>query len=151
MKAPSVVEAPGSEPDGDALELDLAKICFIVVKARAFDAQEGVVEPDYGSNASDDQFRQVLEAYADDPTYQELRQAIDDMGEDEQCRLVALVWIGRGTYDRSDWAEALRAARHGHTRRTSLYLTSMPLLADFLEEGLAAFGLSCVALEKDHL
>ncbi len=140
-----------SDDDGDRLELDLAKICFIVVKARAFDAQEEVVEPDYGSDAVDDQARQVLEAYGDDATYQELCQAIDDLSHGEQCRLVALTWIGRGTYERSDWDEALEAARDGHTDHTAQYLTSMPLLGDYIEEGLAAFGLSCVELEGEHL
>lgn len=142
---------PAEDAEGDALELDLGRICFIVVKARAFDAQEEVSEPDYGSNASDDQARQVLEAFGDDPTYQELCQAIDDLSEEEQCRLVALAWIGRGTFGREDWEEALEAARDGHTRHTAQYLTSMPLLADYIEEGLAAFGLSCMELEKEHL
>lgn len=131
--------------------MDLAKICFIVVKARAFDVKEGVVEPDYGSNAADDQARQVLQGYADDPTYQELVEAIEDLNVDEQCRLVALAWIGRGTYDRADWTEALAAATDGHTEHTALYLTGMPLLGDYLEEGLAAFGMSCLDFEKGHL
>lgn len=138
-------------PDADMLGLDLGKLCYIIVKARGFDAQEEVVEPDYGSNASDDQARQVLEAYADDPTHAELLQAIDGLSEDEQCRLVALAWIGRGTYDASEWDDALEAAVDGHTDHTGLYLTSMPLLADYLEEGLAAFGLSVLELEKQHL
>jgi hypothetical protein len=142
---------PLSAPDADSLDLNLATICYIIVKARAFDAQADVVEPDYGSDAIDDQARQVLEAYADDPTHQELFDAIDNLGQEEQCRLVALAWIGRGTYDRSDWAEALAAATDGHTAHTAIYLTSMPLLGDYLEEGLAAFGLSCLDLEKDHL
>lgn len=149
MKVPSPTDAP--DADADALDLDLAKVCYIVVKARAFDVQEDVVEPDYGSNATDDQARQVLEAYADDPTHQELVEAINDLSDEEQCRLVALAWVGRGTYDRADWAEALAAATEGHTDHTALYLTGIPLLADFLEEGLATFGLSCLALEKDHL
>ena len=149
MKAPSAPRSPA--PDVDGPELNLAKICYIVVKARAFDAQVEVVEPDYGSDAIDDQARQVLEAYADDPIHQELVEAIDGLGEEEQCGLVAVAWIGRGTYDSAEWTEALAAATDGHTDHTALYLTSMPLLGDYLEEGLAAFGLSCLDLEKDHL
>ena len=113
MKAPSAPRSPA--PDVDGPELNLAKICYIVVKARAFDAQVEVVEPDYGSDAIDDQARQVLEAYADDPIHQELVEAIDGLGEEEQCGLVALAWIGRGTYDSAEWTEALAAATDGHT------------------------------------
>lgn len=142
---------PDNAPDGDVIGLDLGKLCYIVVKARAFDAQEEVVEPDDGANAGDDRARPVLEAEADDPTHRELVQAIDDLSDEEQCRLVALAWVGRGTYDVTDWAETLQAATDGRTDHTALYLTSMPLLGDYLEEGLAAFGLSILELEKQHL
>jgi hypothetical protein len=133
------------------IEMDLNKICYIVVKARAFDAQEDVVEPDYGSDAVDDQFRQVLEAYADDPTFGELKQAVDDLNIDEQCQLVALAWLGRGDYGVDDWDDAVQTARDAHTEHTAAYLGGMPLLADFLEEGLAAFDLSCEDFEMGHL
>lgn len=133
------------------LEMDLNKICYIVVKAREFDAQEGVVEPDYGSDAVDDQFRQVLEAYADDPTVDELREAINGLNVDEQCQLVALAWVGRGDYGAGDWDEAVSAARDAHNPHTAAYLIGMPLLPDFLEEGLAAFELSCEDFEMGHL
>lgn len=131
--------------------IDLDKVCFIMIKARMFEAQEDVVEPEYGSNASDDDFRQVLEAYGDDATSQELREAIDDLNWDEQCRLVALVWIGRGTYDASQWDEALKDAEEGHSNHTAAYLIGMPLLSEYIEEGLAAFDLSCSDAEIARL
>lgn len=133
------------------LELDTNKVCYIIVKAREFDAQTDVVEPDYGSDAIDDGFRQVLEAYADDPTFDEAKTAIDDLNIDEQYQLVALAWVGRGDYSVDDWDEALAAAQDGHTKYTSLYLLGMPLLSDYLEEGLAAFGGSCEDFEMGHL
>lgn len=133
------------------LELDINKICYIIVKAREFDAQVEVSEPDYGSDAIDDGCRQVLEAYGDDPTFDEVKTAIDDLNIDDQCQLVALAWVGRGDYTGDEWDEALAAARHGHTKHTALYLLGMPLLADYLEEGLAAFGGSCEDFEMGHL
>ncbi|RDD60793.1 DUF3775 domain-containing protein [Ferruginivarius sediminum] len=150
-----MAEQPGTgglaETDEAALDIDVTKVCYIVVKARELDAREDVVEPDYASNAADDQCRQVLEAYADDPVFDELKQAIDDLNWDEQCTVVALAWVGRGTYAKGDWAEALQAAQDEHTDNTSLYLLGMPLLADYLEEGLAAFDLSCEDFEMGHL
>lgn len=143
--------AARDEDDLPSLDLDLDRVCFIIVTARVFNAKEEVVEPDYGSNAADDQFRAVLEAYADDPSYQELVDAIDAMSPSEQCRLVALAWVGRGTYGIEDWQEAVAAAEDGHTERTGTYLAAMPLLADYLEEGLEAFGRSCADVEEQHL
>ena len=133
------------------LELSTDKVCYIIVKAREVDAQEAVVEPDYGSDAFDDGFRQVLEAYEDDPSFAEAKQAIDDLNDDEQCQLVALAWVGRGDFSKPEWEEALRIARDERTGYTSLYLLGMPLLSDYLEEGLAAFDLSCQDFEMGHL
>ena len=80
----------------------------------------------------------TLEDLADDPTQQELLQLIRDMDDDEQVNLVALAWVGRGTYDKSGWSEALKEARGAHNKHTAEYLLGLPLLGDYLEEGLAA-------------
>jgi hypothetical protein len=93
----------------------------------------------------------VLAAYPDDPTYAELKSFIDNLNEDEQAELVALVWLGRGDYDARGWSAALKEARARHTGSTSDYLLGEPLLADLLEEGLAALGLSLTELEEGHL
>jgi len=42
----------------------------------------------------------------------------------------------------TDWDELRREAERGHNRHTARYLLGEPLLGDFLEEGLAAFGRS---------
>lgn len=133
------------------LQTSPEKVCYVIVKAREFDAPEEVVENDPGSNAVDDGFRSVLAAYADDPTYQELREFLDNLNEDEQAELVALTWLGRGDYDAKDWAKAVSDARARHTRSTTGYLLGEPLLADLLEEGLSALGYSCTEFESGHL
>lgn len=125
------------------LTLDPDKVCHIIVKARAFDAKVAVVEPDPGSNPSDEDMREVLEDYADDPTFEELKEFINDLNEDEQVELVALAWLGRGSFTVEEWQDAVEEARRAHNRRTAEYLLGMPTLADFLEEGLAAFDIRC--------
>jgi hypothetical protein len=132
-------------------EIDRAKVCFIALKARELDAQEDVVEPDYGSNASDDGFVQVLEAYEDDPTFDELKAAIDGLNWDEQCGLVALTWVGRGDFEADGWDEALKLAQDQHTEHTALYLIGIPLLSDYIESGLSTFGMTCDDIDFDHL
>jgi hypothetical protein len=100
--------------------------------------QRGVSDPDFGSNASDDMMVDVLEDLADDATGDELGECIRGLDEDEQVNLVALAWIGRGTYDASQWQEALAEALRVHNARTAEYLLSLPKLGDYLEEGLSA-------------
>jgi len=122
----------------ESLSIDV--VSYIIVKAREFDAKVEPVEEDPGSDAADDGERIILEDFADDPTYQELREAIEDLDEDASCELVALMWIGRGTYDAEDWEEALETARQEATNSATDYLTGTPQLGDFLEEGLVAMG-----------
>ncbi len=125
------------------ITIDPDKVCHVIVKARAFDAKEEVVEEDYASNPADEEMREVLQDYPDDPTYDELREFINALNEDEQIELVALTWVGRGSFTVEEWEEAKAEAARAHNERTAEYLLGMPLLADYLAEGLAAFGLSC--------
>lgn len=124
-------------------DIDVSKICFIIAKAHAFDAQDEVVEEDFGSSPADQTFRGVLDARADDSTVEELKDAIAQLNIDEQCQLVALAWVGRGDYTKDEWREAARIAAQRHTEHTAEYLIGMPLLGEYLEAGLDAFGFSC--------
>ncbi|MGO4835197.1 DUF3775 domain-containing protein, partial [Rhizobiaceae sp. 2RAB30] len=73
-------------------------------------------------------------------TEEELRELIDDLNIDEAAELVALAWVGRGDYDAAEWADAVAEARQRGNKRTSSYLLGLPMLADYLEEGLEAIG-----------
>lgn len=131
-------------------EINTDKVCFIIAKARTFDVKEAQSDPDSGSNATDDDMVDILEDGPDDATRQELVAYLNALDEEEQINLVALAWVGRGTYEASDWDEALQTARDEHNNRTAEYLLSLPLLGDYLEEGLAAFDESCSGFMDDH-
>ena len=123
------------------------KVCFILIKAREFEAQEEVVEPDPGSNPIDEGFRGTLDAYGDDPTFEEIKAFIDSLNEDEQAELVALAWLGRDDYALEDWGRAVADAKERHSGATSAYLLGMPMLPDYLEAGLNQFGRNCDEFE----
>lgn len=133
------------------LQISPEKVCFIIVKAREFEVPEDVVEEDLGSNPSDEGFREVLAAYADDPTFEELKAFIEGLNEDEQADLVALLWLGRGDYVAEDWEQAVTDALERHKRSTADYLLGTALLPDLLEEGLNRLDLSCEDFEQGHL
>ena len=141
------------ESERPDLGINPEKVCHVIAKARAFDAKEEMSDPDSGSNASDDGMTDVLEDLPDDidATRLELMEFIRSMDEDEQINLVALAWVGRGTYDIGEWREALNEARAQHNKRTAEYLLGLPLLGDYLEEGLAAFGLNCEAFDEGRM
>ena len=133
------------------LTISPEKACYIVVKAREFDVKVEPAVSDPGSNPADDQTRDILEDRPDDPTLQELIGAIEALNQDEVIDLVALTWIGRGDYNRAQWDEARAVAGERIDQRVANYLTGIPLLADYLEEGLAALGYSCADFELGRM
>ena len=131
------------EEDEDAPELGISpeKVRIVIAKARQFDAKEGESDPDEGSNAADDGMADVLEDDPDnDAVRQELVSFINGLNIDEQVNLVALAWLGRGTYDIDEWEDALQTARDEHNNRTAQYLLGLPLLGDYLADALEEFG-----------
>lgn len=140
-------EETAAEP---ALTISPEKVCFVIVKTREFDAKDAVTEPHPASNPSDDKEAAVLEEHEDDPVVEELTSFIAALSEDEQIDLVALAWLGRDGAA-ADWPEVRREAARAHNNRTAAYLLGMPLVSDFLEEGLSLLGHSCEEFEIGHL
>ncbi|MBK5935744.1 MAG: DUF3775 domain-containing protein [Halorhodospira halophila] len=124
-------------------EVSLDTVCFIIRKCREFQAKEAVVIPDSPDGPEDDWALQVLADHADDLSVQELRATFEDMEPAEQAEVVALMWIGRGDFDASEWTEARSEAKSAWNPRTADYILATPLAADYLEEGLDAFGFEC--------
>jgi hypothetical protein len=144
--------ATSEQEDGpDLLTISPEKVCFVIVKAREFDVKDVVTEDDPGSNPTDDKEAAVLEDHEDDPVVEELTGFIDALTEDEQIDLVALAWLGREDYTASDWEGVREEAASAHNDRTASYLLGMPLLGDFLEEGLSLLGYSCEEFEIGRL
>lgn len=124
------------------LGLNPEKACFLVVKAREWAARTTLGAPTDGSNPSDDGMAVDLSG-AYDPE-DEMRALLDSLNDAEELTLFALILVGRGTHERENWADALRDARAVQKDgAVAARLFDMPLLADYLEEGLAAFGRSC--------
>ena len=119
------------------------KLAYIIAKAREYDA-EVPADPDLasGSDPADDGARAILFDTPDNPTEQELRDAIDGLNLSERIELLALTWLGRGDYDAASWVDALREAERAVSEVESEYLLGTPLLGDYLAEGAAALGVS---------
>ena len=143
-------EITGHE-DESPLTISPEKVCFIIMKAREFDAKDEVTEPDPGSNPADDKDIEVLEEHADDPVVEEITSLVNSLSDDEQIDLVALAWLGRDDYTADDWATVRDEATRAHNNRTAEYLLGTPLVSDYLEEGLSMLGFSCEEYEMERL
>ena len=129
--------------------LDIApeKVAQVIVLARELDGKVGA----WDGGLDEDDPDAVLETRANDPLEAELRGFIAEMNVDEQVSLVALMWVGRGTYEPEDWDEAVDTARSERVNKTENYLLGVPMLSDYLEEGLEKMGISVEDAEEGIL
>lgn len=108
------------------LPISPSKIAHIIIRARKFDADF----PGAGQG-------------------RELRAFIENLNEDEQAALTAVMWIGRETYEAEEFEDAYQTARAEATAPTADYLLGIPMLADYLEDGLIALGIDIEDAEED--
>ena len=126
------------------LSISTEKVCFVVAMAREFEVEEEDADSETGANPTDQHVVMALaEEDIPDPVENEFTAFVDKMSEDEQIDLVALTWLGRGDGSIEDWSDLRRQAVEAHNDRTAAYLLGVPLLPDYLEDGLATFGRSC--------
>lgn len=122
------------------LSTPLSKLGFLIVKARAFDAEVPPGGAEDGSDMTDDRAVAALEDTDENPTREELAGALAELNVDQINEILALLYVGRGDYDEDQWEEALAAAREASDRRVISYILETPLLGDLLEEGLDRLG-----------
>lgn len=134
------------------MEIALEIVCYVINRARELVADLNPLDDEPGKRAPDDAADDLPEedqpGLSDSPEYEELKEYIRNLNEDEQVELVALTWIGRGTYTAEDWDEAVEVARDEHAKNAARYLLGQPLLADELEQGLDEMGLSCEDIDS---
>ena len=131
------------------LSIDADTVRRFIDKARAInadletdyeDGHEHEVEFDPVRHTDRHAHDGLAEEESEDLTDQELTELIGDLNDDEAADLVAIAWIGRGDFDGADWNAARQQARERAEGPTARYLLGMPLLADYLDAGLAAIG-----------
>lgn len=132
-------------------QLDVApeKVAHVIIKAREFDAKVGAWDNSAEDGDAAEDPSAILEDYSNDPTAAEIAGFIDALNDDEQAELVALAWVGRGTFEPEEFGEAVETARAEKVNATASYLLGLPLLADYLEEGLEKLGYSASDIESD--
>lgn len=111
-------------PDVDLpdIRVPLDTVCFIISKAHQFGVGTG-------------------------PAEAEMISFISDLTHGAQIDLVAIMWLGRDEGP-DDWTEAQQIATEEHNDHTAEYLVGTPLLADYLEEGLARIGRDCTGYNE---
>jgi len=128
----------------------LETLCRIILRGREYESQTASdydrgEDPDNIDDESEGTLS-VLEDEVNTSVEEELIAAFEDLGEDQLAEVIAFTWVGSGTYDASDWDEAMEEAQSlvsDGTRGAIEELMEQPMLASVLESGLAAFDLTC--------
>jgi len=121
--------------------ISLDQVAYVIVKAREFDAKVDAWN-DPADIEENDPADAILENMSNDPVRRELATFITELDDDEQAELVAITWVGRGTFEPEEFADAVRTAHEERTNPTADYLLGLPLLADYLADGLEKLGYS---------
>lgn len=128
----------------------LETLCRLIIRARELEAQVPALDPDDDPDNVDDiddgetdQALSVLQDELNTGVEEEIIAMLDDLADDQLAETVALAWVGRGTYDVSEWDDACAEANDLGSEDAIDELMEMPLLASHLEAGLAAFDYSC--------
>ncbi len=133
------------------LDLSTDKVAQVIVRARELESRTGAWELPDRRHPGEETADMVLEALRNDPSRLALASFLHEMSRGELCQLVALMWVGRGSFDPEDWNDALATAHEEYATAAALarYLLEKPLLAEHLEEGLERLGYSVEDVEAD--
>jgi hypothetical protein len=126
----------------------LDTLCRIILRAREYEAQtpSDYDEGEGADNVDDDEegALSVLDDDLNDGVVEELQAAFEDLGEDQLAEVIAFCWVGQGTYEASDWDEAMSEAMDEVRAGGAIEgLLEMPMLASVMEAGMATFEITC--------
>ncbi len=127
------------------LQIAVEKVCDVIINSLALNAS---IE-DGGDDFSElPEIDDDLEFGAkSDGRYVELKRVINKFNIEERQHLVALAWLGRGTFTADEWEDALEETSNLDPSHIADYLVNMAQLGDYLEEGLAELGFSSEEFE----
>lgn len=127
------------------LNLNPDTVCFIISKARQFQAKEEVVITEVPYSSSDDWARQILASHIEDACVKEVKATVRDLEPDQQAELIALMWLGRGDYLLDEWSLTKQDAQDAlaDISDPGAYLLAHPMVAYYLSEGLNQLEISC--------
>lgn len=127
----------------------LETYCRLILRLKEMEAQVPAADPDEDAenvDDYDDEGGEALSALEDEintGVEEEVRALLDDLADDQVTEALALAWVGRGTYDASEWDDAVVEAAENDSESAIDEMLDMPLLAGHLEAGLNAFDFSC--------
>jgi Protein of unknown function (DUF3775) len=124
------------------LKISTAKVAHAIARAREHDAIAGSWEQQIQRSFYEELDHTILDTFQGDTVHGRLAEFIATLTRDEKASLLAIALIGKGRYTPQNLAGAVESARSEALFMQDSYLIGIPLLADYLREGMEKLGLS---------
>ena len=129
------------------LRISVEKVCDFIEAARELAGKVPSTAGDKTTTGDDSELTTIDEPEGigenEDARRQETVEFIAGLNVEEQTDLLALIWLGRGDYDMSEWDDAVAEAEGRLAARDPDYMIGDAALPEYLGDGLEEFGLSC--------
>jgi hypothetical protein len=122
------------------LKISTAKIARAIARAREHGDVAASWESRIHQSFDEELGDAILDAFANSGTRGDLAAFIGSLDEDEKASLLAIALIGRGSFAPEHLAEAVEQAKSEPIYIEDSYLTGIPLLADYLCDGMEKLG-----------
>ena len=129
------------------LRISSEKVCAFIEAAREVAGKVPSTAGDRTTTGDDSRFVTIEEPEGDgeheDARRRQMVEFVAGLNVEEQADLLALIWLGRGDYDISEWNDALTEAEARIAARDPDFMIGDAALPEYLGGGLEAFGWSC--------
>jgi hypothetical protein len=123
------------------LKISTAKIARAIARAREHGDVAGSCEQRIQQSFHEDLGDAILDTFEGDTTRGRLAEFIAALTKDEKVSLLAIALIGRGAFAPEHLGAAVEAARSEAIFTEDSYLIGIPMLAEYLREGMEKLGL----------
>jgi len=129
------------------LRISSEKVCVFIEAAREVAGKVPSTAGDRTTTGDDSRLVTIEEPEGDgedeDARRRQMVEFVAGLNVEEQADLLALIWLGRGDYDISEWNDALVEAEARIAARDPDYMIGDAALPEYLGGGLEAFGWTC--------
>ena len=129
------------------LRISSEKVCAFIEAAREVAGKVPSTAGDRTTTGDDSRLVTIEEPEGDgedeDARRRQMVEFVAGLNVEEQADLLALIWLGRGDYDISEWNDALVEAEARIAARDPDFMIGDAALPEYLGGGLEAFGWSC--------
>lgn len=118
------------------LSISKQKLANVIWHAKKFEENNGHWDQVVHGSFQEDMASSHDDDLSPVTTRSELTEIVDELSEAEKISLIAVSMVGRGTVEADQFDKAIALAKTEVINRAGNYLLGIPMVGDYLEEGL---------------